>query len=134
MKTTVLAATLLLGFLVAGTSQSAQAAPVNALDFSIGASVQADLDSAVIGSDAVLHPVNGFKKGHHGHRRNRSFGHKGFGRRGFRGHRGFGHKRFRGHRGFSHGGFGRKSFGHGGFQHKGYGHHGIFGLFFKGKH
>ena len=148
MKTTALAAALLLGFVFAGTSQSAQAGPINALDFNIEASAQADIDNTLVGSDALLHTVNGFKKGHHGHRRHRSFGHRGFGRRGFRGHRGFkghrgfGHRRFRGHRGFGHrsfghGGFGHKSFGHGGFKHKDYGHHGgfgLFGLFFKGKH
>ncbi len=137
MKTTALAATLLLGFVFAGTSQSAQAGPINALDFNIEASVQADFDNTDVGSDTLLHNVNGFKKGHHGLRRHRSFGHRGFGRRGFRSHRGFGHRRFRGHRGFSHRSFGHKNFGHGGFKHKGYGHHGgfgLFGLFFKDKH
>ncbi len=139
MKTTALAATLLLGFVFAGAPQSAQAAPINALAFNIETAVHADFDGAV-DSGALLHSVNGFKKGHHGHRRHRSFGHKGFGRRGFkghrgfRGHRGFGHRRFRSHRGFGH-----RNFGHGGFKHHG-DHHGfakkkfgLFGLFFKGK-
>lgn len=142
MKATILATTLLLGFAVAGTSQSAQAGPLTIADFA--ATVQTELSvngsGADAGHSALLHTVKGFKGGHRGghrgsfrgHRRgglygHRSFGHRGFNNRRFRNrsfNRGFGHQRL------GHGLHGQRGFGHGD-HHRGKTQFGLFGLFFK---
>ena len=143
MKATILASTLLLGLTVAGTSQSAQAAPMTIADF---AAHSVEVSEADAGQSALLHTVNGYKKAHRGdrrgsfrnHRRGGFHGHRSFGNRGFH-NRGFKNRRFGHHRslkrGFGHNSFGHGIHGHSNFDHGG--HHrakkkfGLFGLFFK---
>jgi len=96
MKTSILAATLFLGF---GAVQTVQAAPVN---LAPPAGVVTLADAQADRGD-LLHTVKGFKKGHHGHR-----GGRGFGRRGF------------GHKKFGHSSFSQKRYGFGRFGHHNY--------------
>lgn len=135
MKTALIAATLLLGFAVIGTPQSAQAAPLTIASVA-GSQVDA-------GSSDLLHTVrdrrvrnnrasDGFRRQDFGNRHFTQRGHfsqrRSFGNRGFRG------SRF-GNRGFVNRGFGHHKFGNfrGGRSFSNHNRFGFSGFFF-GRH
>ncbi len=113
MKATLIAATLFLGFAVAGTTSSAQAAPLALTGFTVAqtGADSGDLLHTVRGGNRDNRASDGFRRNSFAQRRhhtNRNFNQRrNFARKGF-GHRGFANNGFY-NRGFNHSGFGHRN-------------------------